>query len=418
MEFPLPFSLALLPADTYLVGGAVRDALLNRQRYPIDLDLVVPVDAIELARHIASQYNAGFVILDADRSIARLVFSEMTVDFAQQVGGSLESDLHRRDYRMNAIAYHLPSQQLVDPLGGVADIEQRVVRMIAAENLADDPLRLLRGYRQAAQLGFSIDPATQKTIQELAPLLSQVAAERVFTEIRYLINSSFSDPHQLAAVVETGLLNDWLPGINSNYSGLVLSDGLKMVVTALNLIDRTYPALSQLLHTNLRLTINMTGAGVALLAFLLQPIAASNEQLLIKLTASTAEIKAIQTAIACFSKLAKLSPEQLVAQYYLFREVGTVFPIVVILSLASGEPLSKISHLIERYLDPGDSLAHPVPLLNGTELMQALSLQPSPLVGQLLQELQLAQVCNKIRTKPEAVNYALTSLKKLSSCYI
>jgi tRNA nucleotidyltransferase (CCA-adding enzyme) len=220
------------------------------------------------------------------------------------------------------------------------------------------------------------------------------------------------------AVIETGLLNDWLPGINSNYSGSTLSDGLKMVITALELIDRTYPALSQLLHTNLRPTINMTGAGVALLAFLLQPIAASSEQLLIKLTVSTTEIKAIQTAITYFSKLAKSPPEELVAQYHLFREVGTVFPVAVILSLASSQPLSKISHLIERYLDPSDPLAHPVPLLNGTELMQALSLQPSPLVGQLLQELQLAQVCNKIRTKPEAVNYALTSLKKLSSCYI
>ncbi len=418
MEFPLPFSLALLPADTYLVGGAVRDALLNRQRYPIDLDLVVPVDAIKLARHIASQYDAGFVILDADRSIARLVFSEITVDFAQQVGGSLESDLHRRDYRMNAIAYHLPTQQLVDPLGGVADIEQRIVRMIAAENLADDPLRLLRGYRQAAQLGFSIDPATQRTIQELAPLLSQVAAERVFAEIRYLIGSSLSDPHQLAAVVETGLFDDWLPGINSNYSDFKLLDELNMVVVAVQMIDRTYPALSNILHTNLRPTINMTGAGAALLACLLQPIAAGSSQLLINLTASTTEIKAIQTALNCFPQLAKLSPAEPVAQYHLFREVGAVFPLAVILSLASGQPLSEISHLIDRYLDPTDPLAHPIPLLNGTELMQVLALQPSPLVGQLLQELQLAQVCNKIRTKPEAVNYALTSLKKLSSCYI
>jgi tRNA nucleotidyltransferase (CCA-adding enzyme) len=418
MEFPLPFSLALLPTDTYLVGGAVRDALLHRQRYPIDLDLVVPVDAIELARTIASQHDAGFVILDAERSIARLVSAEITVDFAQQVGGSLESDLHRRDYRMNAIAYHLPTQQLVDPLGGVGDIEQRLVRMIAAENLVDDPLRLLRGYRQAAQLGFSIDPATQETIQKLAPLLSQVAAERVFAEIRYLINSSFSDPQPLTAAVKTGLFNDWLPRINNNYSDSMLLDGLNRVVAALQLIDRTYPALSQLLHTNLRPTINMTGAGVAVLAFLMQPIAASSEQLLIKLTASTVEIKAIQTAIAHFSKLAKLFPEKLVDQYHLFREVGTVFPVAVILSLASDQPLSTISHLIERYLDPRDPLAHPVPLLNGTELMQALALQPSPLVGQLLQELQLAQVCNKIRTKPEAVNYALNRLKKLSSCYI
>jgi tRNA nucleotidyltransferase (CCA-adding enzyme) len=415
MDFPLPFSLALLPTDTYLVGGAVRDALLNRQRYPIDLDLVVPVDAIELARKIAIQNSAGFVILDAERSIARLVFSNITVDFAQQVGGSLESDLDRRDYRMNAIAYHLPTKKIVDPLGGVADIEQGVVQMICAANLADDPLRLLRGYRQASQLGFTIDPATHQTIQELAPLLSQVAAERVFTEIRYLLNSSLRDPQQLAAAVETGMFDSWLPDISSQ--SLVL-DKLHKVVNSLQLVDRNYPALSNCLRTNLRPTINMNGAGAALLASLLPPSTTDSSQLLSNLTASTAEIKAITTALLYYPQLAQLTSLDLIAQYQLFRAVGAAFPIAVILSLATGQPLTAISYLIDRYLNPRDPLAHPVPLLNGSELMQALDLQPSPLVGKLLQEVQLAQVCNTISTKPEAVNYALTSLKRLRTCYI
>jgi tRNA nucleotidyltransferase (CCA-adding enzyme) len=415
MDFPLPFSLALLPTDTYLVGGAVRDALLNRQRYPIDLDLVVPVDAIELARKIAIQNSAGFVILDAERSIARLVFSNITVDFAQQVGGSLESDLDRRDYRMNAIAYHLPTKKIVDPLGGVADIEQGVVRMICAANLADDPLRLLRGYRQASQLGFTIDPATHQTIQELAPLLSQVAAERVFTEIRYLLNSSLRDPQQLAAAVETGMFDSWLPDISSQ--SLVL-DKLHKVVNSLQLVDRNYPALSNCLRTNLRPTINMNGAGAALLASLLPPSTTDSSQLLSNLTASTAEIKAITTALLYYPQLAQLTSLDLIAQYQLFRAVGAAFPIAVILSLATGQSLTAISYLIDRYLNPRDPLAHPVPLLNGSELMQALDLQPSPLVGKLLQEVQLAQVCNTISTKPEAVNYALTSLKRLRTCYI
>jgi tRNA nucleotidyltransferase (CCA-adding enzyme) len=415
MEFPLPFSLALLPTDTFLVGGAVRDALLNRQRYPIDLDLVVPVDAIELARKIAIQNSAGFVILDAERSIARLVFSEITVDFAKQVGGSLESDLQRRDYRMNAIAYHLATQQIIDPLNGQADLEQQLVRMVSADNLADDPLRLLRGYRQAAQLGFSIDPTTQKTIQELAPLLSQVAAERVFAEIRYLVNSSLRNPQQLAITIATKLLDSWLPGISSN---IQLPDELAMAVQALQLIDRQYPSLSSSLNTNLRPTINMTGAGAALLARALQPITAQAAELLCNLTVSTAEIKAITIAMTNFHQLSQITATDLIAQYRLFRTVGPMFPIAVILSLANGQSLNEIGYLIDRYLDPRDPIAHPVPLLNGAELMKALDLQPSPLVGKLLQEVQLAQISNTIRTKPEAVNYALTSLKRLRTCYI
>ncbi len=414
MEFPLPFSWDLLPIDTYLVGGAVRDALLDRQRHPIDLDLVVPVDAIELARTIASQYDAGFVILDPERSIARLVFGESTVDFAQQVGGSLESDLQRRDYRMNAIAYHPPTQELIDPLEGVADIQQQIVRMVSPANLAADPVRLLRGYRQAAQLGFAIEPATQQTIQELAPLLSQVAAERVLAEIRYLISSSLGQPQLLAAAVANGLLESWLPRINQPQ----LLENLQKVTAALELIDRSYPLLSHNLNTNLRPTINMTGAGAALLATLLQPITAASAQLLRQLTASTAEIQAIQTALTGWPPLGQVNSSEPVPQYHLFRQLGKVFPIAVTLSLASGRSLSEISHLIERYLDPADPIAHPIPLLNGSELMAALDLKPSPLVGQLLQAVQLAQVCNTISTKPEAVNYALTSLKKLRSCYI
>ncbi len=414
MEFPLPFSWQLLPIDTYLVGGAVRDALLNRQRYPIDLDLVVSVDAIELARSIASQQDAGFVILDAERSIARLVFGDSTVDFARQIGGSLETDLHRRDYRMNAIAYHAPTQQLIDPLGGAADIAQQTLRMVSPDNLAEDPVRLLRGYRQAAQLGFTIEPTTQQAIQKLAPLLSQVAAERVLAEIRYLISASLEHPQQLAAAVASGLLESWLPGTNQPQ----LLESLEKVTAASALIGRTYPQLSQNLQTNLRPTINMTGAGAALWANLLQPIAATSTPLLSKLTASTTEIQTIQTALAGWPQLAQIDPTDPVPQYHLFRQLKNVFSITIILSLASGRSLSDLSHLIERYLDPTDPIAHPRPLLNGKELMAALDLKPSPLVGELLQAVQLAQVCNTISTKPEAVNYALTRLKKLRSCYI
>src|SRR3712207_1111663 len=87
-----PFSLALLPQPAYMVGGAVRDAILGRTREYLDLDFVIPSDAVKVARAIAHHYNAGFVLLDAERQIARVVFPHATADFAQQEGGSLEVD--------------------------------------------------------------------------------------------------------------------------------------------------------------------------------------------------------------------------------------------------------------------------------------------------------------------------------------
>ena len=78
----IPFSLDLLPPSAYLVGGAVRDALLNRKGAYLDLDFVLPQQAVETARKIALQHQGGFVILDEQRQIARVVFPEGTVDFA------------------------------------------------------------------------------------------------------------------------------------------------------------------------------------------------------------------------------------------------------------------------------------------------------------------------------------------------
>jgi tRNA nucleotidyltransferase (CCA-adding enzyme) len=95
--------------------------------------------------------------------------------------------------------------------------------------------------------------------------------------------------------------------------------------------------------------------------------------------------------------------------------VGEFLPIAVVLSLAAGQPLSQIGYSIDRYLNPHDPVAHPVTLVNGKELMAALNLSPSPLVGQLLHDIQIARIRGEVGTKQEAVNYALINLKRLSS---
>ena len=131
-----PFELDLLPQSAHLVGGSVRDALLGRRADYLDLDFVLPADTIQTARTIAQHYEAGFVVLDAKHQIARVVFSRATVDFAQQVGPTLEADLHRRDFTINAIAYHPHSEKLFDPIGGYRDLQHRQLRMISPANLS------------------------------------------------------------------------------------------------------------------------------------------------------------------------------------------------------------------------------------------------------------------------------------------
>jgi tRNA nucleotidyltransferase (CCA-adding enzyme) len=377
------------------VGGAVRDALLGRTRAVIDIDLVVPVDAVELARDISRDYKAGFVMLDAERSIARLVFDGMTVDFAQQMGGSLEADLHRRDYRMNAIAYHLREQRLIDPLDGHGDLQAKLVRMVSAQNLADDPLRLLRGYRQAAQLGFEIESETARTIQNLASRLNTVAAERTMTELRYLLAVSHQDPRVLIAAVE--LVQVWLPGIQRE----ALASEIQAIAAALRSIKSQVPQLWQELHIPLRPTLPTTVADITLFCGLLGSL--PSKEILTNLTASVAEITAIDILQQCTSIP---WPASVVDIFHLFQTTGKHFPGFIVIKLAAGWTLMSLKPLINRYFDLQDPLSHPVLLVNGTELMSALNLPPSRAIGQLLAEIQLGQVRGEIVTKQEAISYA------------
>ena len=146
---------------TALVGGAVRDALLGRLAPRPDLDLVVPGDAVELARSLASRWGGAVVVLDQERSMARLVLHGWTIDLARCMGKDLRHDLLRRDYSANAIA--LPLQplesagELLDPSGGLADLGAGRLRAISEANLLEDPLRLLRGVRLACELGFALE---------------------------------------------------------------------------------------------------------------------------------------------------------------------------------------------------------------------------------------------------------------------
>jgi tRNA nucleotidyltransferase (CCA-adding enzyme) len=225
------------------VGGTVRDALLQRQADYLDLDFVLPEKALETAERIAQAYGAGFVVLNREYQIARVVFPKATVDFAQQIGSNIVIDLQRRDFTVNAIAYNPHSETLVDPLNGYADLQRHTLCMVSEENLREDPLRLLRAYRQAAQLGFQLDPATQTALRRLAPQLKTVAAERVRSELDCLLGLAAGSPF-LTMAWQDGLLNNWLPTVTpENLSKLPLLDHLAAQV------DQHQPTYASLLHS-------------------------------------------------------------------------------------------------------------------------------------------------------------------------
>jgi tRNA nucleotidyltransferase (CCA-adding enzyme) len=403
----LPFNLDLLPKPVYVVGGAVRDELLGRIRAELDLDLVVPDRAVDVARKLATAYRAGFVLLDPERQIARVVFPGMTVDIAQQDGASITADLARRDYTLNAIAYDLQTQQIVDPFNGTQDIQQRTMRMVSRANLIDDPLRLLRAYRQGAQLKFTIESDTHQTIRELVPLLINVATERVLAELRYLLQTP--DCSQwLTEIVRDDLLTGWL-------QAPVCQDfetRLGAIDRSIDIISQHYPALDRQLDRPVRDTISISRKAIGKLTILLSPELELATAQMLRLTFSSVEIQVVTTVINYLPQLLTMEMS-LTEQYFWFQSVGTNFPLLVILAIASGVKLEDAKHLIDRYLDPDDRVAHPTPLVNGRDLVESLEIAPSPTIGKLLTEIQLARIMGKISTPTEAIEFAKQLLRSL-----
>lgn len=396
-----PFSLEWLPPHACLVGGAVRDALLGRRSEYLDLDFVLPNDAVQIARSLAKHYKAGFVVLDAKRQIARVVFDQATVDLAQQEGDSLETDLHRRDFTVNAIAYNPQTGEFIDPLQGIVDCRTGLIRMVSPSNLQDDPLRLLRAYRQASQLGFKIEATTQATIRQLAPLLGQIAAERVQVELGYLLKSYRGTPW-LTAAWEDNLLQDWFPDVTSQ--GL---EQLAAVDQSAVLLKETWSALG------VELRASVSGRSASLLSLakltrLLPSLPEAAEEQLLRLKYSRAEIRTVITALKHLPQLLShaTSSMSLREQYFFFQDVGSVFPALAVLAVASGVSVNSIAPLSDRYLNPSDRVAHPTLLVNGNELMKALNLPASPQVGKLLTEIQVARIEGKISCREDALKFA------------
>jgi tRNA nucleotidyltransferase/poly(A) polymerase len=177
-----------LPAgqEIYLVGGAVRDALLGRESH--DLDFAVPAGGIKLARLVANKLGGAFYPLDDERDTGRVILrrdggARTILDFATYRGPDIEADLRDRDFTINALAYQLDTETIFDPLRGGNDLRARLVRACTPDSLVNDPVRVLRAVRLAAGLGFQIEGDTRQKMKLAAAQLPNVSPERLRDEL-------------------------------------------------------------------------------------------------------------------------------------------------------------------------------------------------------------------------------------------
>ncbi len=197
----------------YLVGGSVRDIILNRPSN--DNDFAVPGDARAFAGKVAAQLGVRMIEIGKDAKIVyRVVSGDEILDFSPMEGKSIEDDLKRRDFTMNSLAYDFRSDALIDPVAALDDIKAKTIRLISQNAILADPLRMLRAFRFAAVLGFRIAPETLATINKQSSLISISAQERVCAELFKMMEAERSF-HLLQQMSEVGLLAQIIPELES-----------------------------------------------------------------------------------------------------------------------------------------------------------------------------------------------------------
>lgn len=205
--------------EAYVVGGCVRDSILGR--LPDDWDITTSASPEQVKalfhRTVDTGLQHGTVTVLIDKEGFEVTTYRVDGDYEDgrhprevTFTSSLEEDLKRRDFTINAMAYH-PDRGLVDLFGGIQDMENHVIRCVGnpMERFQEDALRILRAVRFSAQLGFSIEEETRRGIQKLSPNLKNVSAERIRVELVKLLVSPH--PDYLRTAFETGITKEFLP---------------------------------------------------------------------------------------------------------------------------------------------------------------------------------------------------------------
>jgi len=416
--------------------------------------------ALAFARRIATDLNGHYVVLDESFDTARVVFDDGTyVDFAGCVGGSIETDLKRRDFTINALAFDCAKPNCVlDLVGGVEDIERGLIRAISRDVLTDDPLRLLRAFRFRATLGAEIEAQTFEWIKELASSIESVAAERINAEMFVLFTAERSGQilHEMG---KTGLLESIYPELRATRK-VTPND-----YHHLNLFDHSVEAVSKLeenLHrlpkwavegaTNEQLSYGVSRLAAAKLATLLHDIGKpdtweinddgrhcfyNHDNLGAEMSEVMAERMKWSNPVGRFiTKLIKwhLRPGALYHQgpptpraiNRFYRKMGDDMPELIALALGDlgatcGEGLpeasrvelaDKLIDLLNGYKLFVDETAATPKFLNGADVMHLLDIGPGPQVGEILEALDEAQGIKEVVDRQSAERFVIEYARK------
>lgn len=439
--------------EIYVVGGTVRDFLMGKISYDRDL-IVVDEDAKSFSQKVAEFFDGVFIPLDEENKIYRIVLKDKKnfLDITNPIGGNLEEDIMRRDITINAVAVNIKTGEIPSFCEfGIQDIQNKIIREIKEENFTDDPLRMLRVYRFYANLGFEISPELLNITKKHASLINKPAKERIEYELMKLFDGEFAaqallkmDESEILEIIfpfvkelkqvppnlhhHLDLFNHSIETVNQVQKFYEISP--KEVQEHLKKVD--FGGFSRLAHLKLAALMHDIGkfstwtiepdtgrhrfikhedVGAKLAIPILKKMCFSNKQ--IDYISYIIKKHMYPTAVVSAPEL-----NDKVMMRYVRKSADNAIDTIIIAKAdrvsAQGPEITKelvvenitlLDKLLQFYLNTKETLAPLPKLLDGREVMSILNINPSPILGKILNELHEAQISGDILTKDDAVRF-------------
>lgn len=462
--------------ESFLVGGFVRDLYMKRET--ADIDMTVAGDALKTAQTMAEELNGKFVPLDAEHGIARVILlpegeparkKQWYIDLSSFTG-TIQNDLARRDFTVNAMALPLRAflnaespLPLIDPFQGRTDLDNRQIRAVSQAVFQDDPLRLLRAIRLAAELDLTVVAETELLIRQSVSLITRVSGERIREELVRILSTAQTGRF-VRYLDDLRLLTVLIPELESGrhveqpeeHHWKVLDHAIESVSAAGYLIRQgqwRYADTERLSeipwsedldrYFRSEVAYGCSQSALLKLAALLHDIAKPETKILSgerirffghdqqgaeivrkileRLRFSNKEIDLVEKMVRFHMRPTQIGHAELPSRravFRYFRDTGSAGVNVLFLSLADhlaarGPDLileqwhwhvAQVAYLLNEYFNKKETIS-PVKLINGHDIIRLFSLKPGPEIREMLDEIKEAQVAGEIASREEALSY-------------
>jgi len=460
----------------FIVGGYMRDFLLNKKSF--DMDICVSKSAENFAKKLAKALDGKFIILDKKNKNYRVALLNCSnlkyIDVSQMHGKNIEEDLKKRDFTLNALAVSINdfgniTKNIIDPCKGYNDLKIKTVNAVSEAVFKQDPIRILRCFRIASELNFTISKKTLSLVKKNAGLIKKAVPEMIKNEFFRVLSSNNSVKY-IELMDEYGLLENIFPIIKEMKKSarkfyyhpkglfqhtMLTLDSIEKILNDTGKYFKVSNA-DLLKHLDVNYSENVNKKNllkfIALFHDCAKPDCAKKvdgklrfldhenigadkiEVIMQRMKMGKKEIQYAKNIVSSHmrpSNLLKTGTATERAKLRLFRDIGENIPDLLIIALADWHSYknlkvyskkilemqqNKVSKFIDDYFETSKKISEPK-IIDGNILMKKLSLKPGKIIGELLKIIKEKQNKGLISTEKEALLFAKSKLTALQKRY-